>query len=81
MIIPWALPSVVIALMWDWIYDSNCGVLNGLLLRANLIKTSIPWLADPDTALYAMTPTLTWQGFPFFAVMIPAGLQSIPKSY
>jgi multiple sugar transport system permease protein len=80
-IIPWALPSVVIALMWVWIYDSNFGVLNDLLLRLDLIKTSIPWLADPDTALYAIILTLTWQGFPFFAVMILAGLQSIPQSY
>lgn len=80
-IIPWALPSVVIALMWVWIYDSNYGVLNDLLLRLDLIKTSIPWLADPDTALYAIILTLTWQGFPFFAVMILAGLQSIPGSY
>ncbi len=80
-IIPWALPSVVIALMWVWIYDSNYGILNDLLLRANILKTAIPWLADPDTALYAIILTLTWQGFPFFAVMILAGLQSIPASY
>jgi multiple sugar transport system permease protein len=80
-IIPWALPSVVIALMWVWIYDSNYGILNDLLLRAHILKTAIPWLADPDTALYAIILTLTWQGFPFFAVMILAGLQSIPASY
>lgn len=80
-IIPWALPSVVIALMWVWIYDSNYGVLNELLLRLDIIKTAVPWLADPDTALYAIILTLTWQGFPFFAVMILAGLQSIPGSY
>ena len=80
-IIPWALPSVVIGLMWVWIYDSNYGVLNDFLLRFDLIQQSIPWLADPDTALFAIILTLTWQGFPFFAVMILAGLQSIPKSY
>lgn len=80
-IIPWALPSVVIALMWAWIYDANFGVLNDFLFRLHLIGRSIPWLADPDTALYAVVLTLTWQGFPFFAVMILAGLQAIPKSY
>lgn len=80
-IIPWALPSVVIALMWVWIYDSNYGVLNDLLLRLNIIQNAVPWLANPDTALYAIILTLTWQGFPFFAVMILAGLQSIPASY
>ena len=80
-IIPWALPSVVIALMWAWIYDSNYGILNDLLLRIGILETSVPWLANPETALYAIILTLTWQGFPFFAVMILAGLQSIPRSY
>ncbi|WP_142850228.1 carbohydrate ABC transporter permease [Telmatospirillum sp. J64-1] len=80
-IIPWALPSVVIALMWRWIYDSNTGVLNDLLLRLSIIQTAVPWLADPDRALYAIVVTLVWQGFPFFMVMILAGLQGIPKSH
>ena len=80
-IIPWALPSVVIALMWVWIYDSNYGLANDFLLRLGLIEQAVPWLASPDTALGAIILTLTWQGFPFFAVMILAGLQSIPRSY
>lgn len=80
-IIPWALPSVVIALMWVWIYDSNYGVLNDFMLRLGLLQQAMPWLADPDTALGAIILTLTWQGFPFFAVMILAGMQAIPQSY
>jgi multiple sugar transport system permease protein len=79
-IVPWALPSVVIALMWRWIYDPTIGIANDLLLRIGLIQAAIPWLADPDVALYAVIATLTWQGFPFFAVMILAALQGIPKS-
>lgn len=79
-IIPWALPSVVIALMWRWIYDPNTGVLNDILLYLSVVHTAVPWLADPKVALYAIIATLTWQGFPFFAVMILAGLQGIPKS-
>lgn len=79
-IIPWALPSVVIALMWRWIYDPNIGVLNDLLLRLSLVGRAVPWLADPSTALFAIVAALTWQGFPFFAVMILAALQGIPKS-
>ncbi|WP_114947067.1 carbohydrate ABC transporter permease [Microvirga calopogonii] len=79
-IVPWALPSVVIALMWRWIYDANTGVMNEILLGLSIIQSAIPWLADPDKALYAVIVTLTWQGFPFFAVMILAGLQGIPRS-
>ena len=78
-IIPWALPSVVIALMWRWIYDSNYGVLNDFLLRMKILDQSIPWLANASTALYSIILVLVWQGFPFFAVMLLAGLQSIPQ--
>ncbi|MCJ9749314.1 sugar ABC transporter permease [Neorhizobium sp. BETTINA12A] len=79
-IIPWALPSVVIALMWRWIYDPNTGVLNDILIYLSIVRSAVPWLADPNVAIYAIIATLTWQGFPFFAVMILAGLQGIPRS-
>ncbi|MCP4383489.1 MAG: sugar ABC transporter permease [Hyphomicrobiales bacterium] len=80
-IVPWALPSVITALIWRWIYDANSGVLNDILIRLGVLQSAFPWLADPDTALLSIVLTLTWQGFPFFAVMILAGLQSIPSSY
>jgi multiple sugar transport system permease protein len=72
-LIPWALPSVVIALMWAWMF-------NDLLLRIGLVNAAVPWLAQPGTALYAIILALVWQGFPFFAIMILAGLQAIPSA-
>ena len=79
-LIPWALPSVVIGLMWSWIYNPQVGLLNDLLLRLGLLQTAMPWLANPSTSLYAIIVALVWQGFPFFAIMILAGLQTIPHS-
>jgi multiple sugar transport system permease protein len=79
-LIPWALPSVVIGLMWAWIYNPQVGLLNDLMLRLGLLQSAVPWLANPDTALYAIIAALVWQGFPFFAIMILAGLQTIPAS-
>jgi multiple sugar transport system permease protein len=79
-LIPWALPSVVIALMWAWMYQPQVGLFNDLLLRLGLIGEAVPWLAQPGTALYAIIAALVWQGFPFFAVMLLAGLQAIPAS-
>jgi multiple sugar transport system permease protein len=76
-IIPWALPSVIIGLTWTWIYDFNVGVLNDALLRIGLVDKPVAWLAQPDTAFYAIVLALIWQGFPFFAVTILAGLQTI----
>src|SRR4051794_12005538 len=77
-VVPWALPSVIIGLMWTWMYDFNVGVLNDILIRTGLIEAPIAWLARPETALYAIMVALIWQGFPFFAVTILAGLQTIP---
>ena len=80
-LIPWALPSVIIGLTWTWIYDFNVGVLNDALLRLGMIAKPVPWLAQPDTAFYAIVLALVWQGFPFFAVTILAGLQTIPDEH
>ena len=79
-LIPWALPSVVIGLMWAWIYNPQVGLLNDLMLRLGLLQTAMPWLANAGTSLYAIIVALVWQGFPFFAIMILAGLQTIPHS-
>lgn len=76
-IIPWALPSVIIGLTWTWMYDFNVGVINDMLLRLGIISTPVAWLASPGTAFYAVVLALIWQGFPFFAVTILAGLQTI----
>lgn len=78
-VIPWALPSVIIGLMWTWMYDYNLGVINDVLLRIGLIHEPIAWLARPDTTLPSIMLALVWQGFPFFAVTILAGLQTVSR--
>ncbi len=78
-VIPWALPSVIIGLMWTWMYDYNLGVFNDILLRLGILHTPIAWLARTDTTLPSVMLALIWQGFPFFAVSILAGLQTVPQ--
>ena len=78
-LIPWVTPSVITGLMWRWMYDGNSGLINDLLVRAGIIDRYVPWLAQSSTALPAVMVALMWQGFPFFAIMILAGLQAIPQ--
>lgn len=78
-VVPWALPSVIIGLMWTWMYDFNLGVINDVLLRIGAIDAPVAWLARLDTSLYSVVLALVWQGFPFFAVVILAGLQTVPQ--
>ena len=59
-------------------YDFNVGVLNDILVRIGIIDAPVAWLARPDLALAAIMAALVWQGFPFFAITILAGLQTIP---
>jgi multiple sugar transport system permease protein len=77
-LIPWVTPGVLIGLMWVWIYDGNYGVLNDLLLKFGWIQDKIPFLAQKSTAFPSVVVTIIWQGIPFFALMLLAGLQGVP---
>ncbi|KJQ55413.1 carbohydrate ABC transporter permease [Microbacterium sp. SA39] len=75
--IPWATPSVLVALMWKWILDPNNGVLNQWLLGAGIIDAPIEFLSQNSTALPTLVMIDVWQGIPLFAIMILAALQSV----
>ena len=77
-LIPWVTPGILIGLMWRWMYDGNYGVLNDILQKLHILNKSIPFLAQTNTAFPAVVVTIIWQGIPFFALMILAGLQGIP---
>lgn len=77
-LIPWATPSVLAAMMWMWILDGNYGVLNDLLHRVGLGFLAQPWFSQPGTALGSLMLIDVWQGIPFFAVMLLAAMQTIP---
>jgi len=78
-LIPWATPSVLVALMWTWMLDGNYGLINDLLVKAGILPRFQPWLAQPWSALPAVMLADVWQGIPFFAVMLLAALQAIPE--
>lgn len=77
-VVPWALPSVIIGLIWTWMLDFNLGLVNEVGLRLGLLDHPIAWLSQPGTAFAAVILAVVWQGFPFFAVTLLAGLQAIP---
>ncbi len=77
-VVPWALPSVIIGLIWTWMLDFNLGLINELGVRLGLLVHPVAWLSEPGTAFAAVILAVVWQGFPFFAVTLLAGLQAIP---
>jgi multiple sugar transport system permease protein len=77
--IPWATPSVLVALIWLRLLDPNHGLINSVLQGVGLIDQPVTWLSSPDTALPTLIAVDVWQGVPFFAVMILAALQGVPR--
>jgi ABC-type sugar transport system permease subunit len=77
-IIPWALPSIVNASMWSWIFNANYGALNALLSQLGILHAYRPWIADPTWAMVLLILTNVWKETPFTVIMVLAALQGIP---
>lgn len=77
-LLPWAIPPVVNGLMWQWIYDSKIGALNGLLVALGVISEYRGWLSDPTSALLALVFADVWNVLPLAVILLLAALQKIP---
>ncbi|CCU80884.1 putative permease component of ABC transporter [Halanaerobium saccharolyticum subsp. saccharolyticum DSM 6643] len=78
-ILPWALPPVVNAVIWKWIYHPNFGLLNNLLANFSLIDGYQVWLAKPNLSLIFIALVHVWKILPLFVIIILAQLQTISK--
>ena len=77
--IPWAMPSLIVALSWKWIYEgSPSGLINKILINYFGSDTIIQFLANPNMALWSVIFAAIWQGTPFWTIMFLAGMQAIP---
>lgn len=76
-IIPWAIPEVVACLVWILMYDQDYGIINFLLNNAGILSKNIAYLQDVSVALPAAMVVNIWKGFPFVAIMLLAGMQSV----
>jgi multiple sugar transport system permease protein len=79
LLVPWAIPTVMSALNWRWIFDDASGLINNILVRLELIEETVSWLSNPHLAMLSVITVVVWQGTPFFTMSFLAGLQAIPK--
>ncbi len=78
-IIPWASSIPISAMLWQWTYQSEFGLLNYTLKATGLWNNPPMWLAYPKSAFFACMYVDIWLGIPFMAMVFLAGLQSIPQ--
>ncbi len=78
LLLPWALPLVFAGLIFRWFFEYQTGIVNDLLMRIGL--EPLQWLSSPTLAFIAISIAIIWKASSFMALILLAGLQTIPRS-
>lgn len=76
-LVPWAIPTVVAALLWRFMFESEAGIANALLVDAGILEQPIVWFIQTTTAWVPVILADVWKTTPFVALLLLAGLQNI----
>ena len=80
MLIPWAIPTVVSARLWElMLKDTSAGIVNRMLMDVRFVDAPQAWLSAVTLQLPAAIAVDVWKTTPFMALLLLAGLQSIPR--
>lgn len=77
-LIPWVVPGIVAATTWAWMFHTEFGIINYMLTATKVVDAPVGWLTDRNTVMPALIAINAWKLFPFVAVMVLAGLQTVP---
>jgi trehalose/maltose transport system permease protein len=78
-LVPWAIPTIVSAQLWRWMYNDLYGIVNAILLDLSIIDAPKAWTADANLALAAVIAVDVWKTTPFMTLLILAALQMLPR--
>ena len=79
MLVPWLLPLIVSATIWQWMFDLDSGVINYVLTSLHIVPERIPWITSVSFAMVATVISNIWVGIPFSMAVFYSGLQSLPR--
>ena len=79
-LLPWVVPTVLSAIAFWWIFDTQFSVISWALREMGLISSNINFLGDPNHARASVIAANVWRGIPFVAISLLAGLQTISPS-
>ncbi len=80
LLLPWVVPTVLSAIAFWWIYDTQFSVISWALIQMGLIDAPINFLGDMENARASVIAANVWRGIPFVAITLLAGLQTISPS-
>ncbi|WP_428246936.1 carbohydrate ABC transporter permease [Ferrovibrio sp.] len=79
-LLPYIVPTVLSAIAFWWIYDSQFSIISWALTKMGLINTYLEFLGEPNNARASVIAANIWRGIPFVAICLLAGLQTISPS-
>ncbi len=79
-LVPWAIPTVVSALLWRFMFEGRAGIANALLMSAGAVDEPPVWFIRPWLAWVPVVLSDVWKHAPFMALLLLAGLQNIDAS-
>ncbi len=78
-VLAWIVPTVVVVMIWRWLFSTSGGIVNPLLLQSGLTDRAIGFFATPNMAFATLVFINSWRWFPFITLMMLAGLTRIPR--
>ena len=78
---PQIISTVIVGILWSYVYSPNIGLLNGVLRALGLDSVARTWLADENTVLWAIAAVAIWASIGFYMVIFLAAMQAIPTSF
>ncbi|MHB8061655.1 MAG: carbohydrate ABC transporter permease [Ruminiclostridium sp.] len=78
-LIPWAVPTIVSGLMWQFMFAESSGIINYLLMKSNVIAEPVKWITAVGPAFLAIIIADVWKTSPYMSLQLLSGLQIVSK--
>jgi ABC-type sugar transport system permease subunit len=79
-LVPWAIPTVVSALLWRFMFEGQSGIMNAMLVETGILREAPVWFISSELAWVPAVLADVWKTTPFVALLLLAGLQNIDAS-
>ena len=78
-LLPWAVPAAVTAILWRWMFDATSGIINTSMMGLGVLEKPLLFLANPEIAGISLTFVNSWRYVPFLTIIFLASLASVPE--
>ena len=78
-LLPWAVPAAVTAILWRWMFDATSGIINTSMMSLGVLEKPLLFLANPEIAGISLTFVNSWRYVPFLTIIFLASLASVPE--